>query len=103
MQPAEQYNQYKNRLLYLSLAIDALGMLSYLIPGIGEWTDIGMAAITAFAIYKNYGSIGWASFGFIEEILPFTDAIPSATLAWIFRFVIFNSQTLDDFERGNLP
>lgn len=73
--------------------IDALGMLSYLLPGIGEWTDIVMSIITAIAIFKGYHSYGWAAFGFLEEILPFTDVIPSATMAWVYKFVIREKQT----------
>lgn len=97
------YMQYKKRLLYLSLTIDGLGMLSYLIPAIGEWTDVIMAVITAFAIYKNFHSAGWAAFGFLEEIIPFTDVIPSATMAWVYRFIIFERETKADFEKGRLP
>lgn len=96
------YTQYKNRLLYLSLVIDALGMLSYLIPGIGEWTDVIMAVITAFAIYKNFHSASWAAFGFLEEIIPFTDVIPSATMVWVYRFVVLGKETQADFEKGRL-
>lgn len=97
------YTQYKNRLLYLSLTIDVLGMLSYLIPAIGEWTDIIMALVTAVAIFKSYHSVGWAAFGFLEEIIPFTDVIPSATMTWVYRFIIFEKETKADFEKGRLP
>lgn len=82
------YKKHKRQLLYLCLLIDALGMVSYLMPVIGEWTDIAMSVITALAIFKSFGSVGWAAFGFLEEILPFTDVIPSATIVWIYRFVI---------------
>jgi hypothetical protein len=78
----------KYRLLAMSLVVDVLGLLSYLIPALGEWTDIAMAVLTALAIFKGYHSYGWAAFGFLEEILPSTDIIPSATLAWIYRFII---------------
>ncbi len=70
-----------------------MGMLSYFIPGIGEWSDVIMSVLTAVAIFKSFGSYGWAAFGFLEEILPFTDIIPSATIVWIYRFVITEKQT----------
>lgn len=92
------YQQHKTRLLILSIVIDALGMLSYLLPGIGEWTDIAMSIVTAIAIFKGYGSYGWAAFGFLEEILPFTDIIPSATLVWVYKFVVREKQTKTAFE-----
>ena len=87
------YQQHKSKLLFLSLLIDILGVLSYFIPGIGELTDIVFSVITAVAIFKSYHSYGWAAFGFLEEILPFTDAIPSATIAWLYWFVIKEKET----------
>lgn len=97
MDGIQEYKQHKKSLLYLSLIIDGMGMLSYLIPGIGEWTDIIMSVLTALAIFKSYGSYGWAAFGFLEEILPFTDVIPSATIVWLYRFVITEKETKSRF------
>lgn len=74
-----------------------MGMLSYLISGIGEWTDIVMAILTAIAIFKSFHSYGWAAFGFLEEILPFTDVIPSATIVWLYRFVLTEQTTKAKF------
>jgi hypothetical protein len=88
-----QYKKHKKRLLYLCLLIDTMGMLSYFIPGIGEWTDILMSVLTAFAIFRSFGSYGWAAFGFLEEILPFTDVIPSATIVWVYSFLINGKET----------
>jgi hypothetical protein len=96
------YSQYKNRLLLMSLAIDFMGMLSYLFPIAGEWTDIATSLLTALAIFRGYHSVGWAAFGFFEEILPFTDIIPSATIVWFYRFVLNNRRTFNRFitEKG---
>lgn len=88
-----EYKKHKQNLFALSLVIDALGMLSYLLPGIGEWTDIAMSIITALAIFKSFHSYGWAAFGFLEEILPFTDIIPSATIVWLYRYVFTEKET----------
>ncbi len=101
MDNTSKYKRHKKNVLYLSLIIDGLGMLSYLIPGIGEWTDVIMAVITALAIFKYYGSYGWAAFGFLEEILPFTDVIPSATIVWVYRFVFTEKETKTRFLNQN--
>lgn len=43
--------------LYLSLIIDLIGFLSYLIPGIGEFIDFIWAPISALIIQIMYGNI----------------------------------------------
>lgn len=93
----QAYKNRKKQLLYLCLLIDAFGMLSYVIPVIGEWTDIITSVLTAFTIFKSFGSYGWAAFGFLEEILPFTDVIPSATIVWVYRFIILRNETKTRF------
>lgn len=97
MEAEQKYKQHKKRLLYLCLLIDTLGMFSYFIPGIGEWTDVIMSVLTAIAIFKSFGSYGWAAFGFLEEILPFTDVIPSATIVWVYRFIVLRDETKTRF------
>ena len=73
------------RKLYASLAIDAIGSSSYLIPFLGESGDLAWAptqAILVAAMYSRSSPYA-AYFSFAEELLPFTDIIPTATLAWI--------------------
>ena len=70
-------------MLLFSLAIDGVGCLSYALPGIGEAADVVWAPASAFAIrYVSGASILWAVTGFVEEVLPFVDIIPTATLVW---------------------
>ena len=58
-------------------------MLSYLIPGAAELFDAVWAPISAVLVYYMFGrKLSWASFTFLEELLPFTDVVPSATIAW---------------------
>jgi hypothetical protein len=81
----------KYLLLFLSLLFDALGMLTFTLPIIGESFDVIWAPISGFLIYKMYGgTIGKVSgmISFLEEILPFTDVIPTFTLTWIYSFLI---------------
>lgn len=72
----------------LCVLMDLIGMSSYLIPGIAEFSDIVWAPISAFVFNKLFGgrlgAIG-SALNFLEEILPFTDIIPSFTIAWFIR------------------
>lgn len=80
----------KYQKLLLSLLFDALGYVSFLIPGIGEFSDIIWAPISAWLMTKLYkGKIGKiaAVITFVEEALPFTDVIPTFTIMWFYTYV----------------
>ena len=63
-------------------------MASYLIPAMGEFADIIWAPLSGLIFYKlfggRFGMIGGV-LNFLEEIIPFTDIIPSFTIAWVIR------------------
>jgi len=63
-------------------------MASYFIPGLGEFTDLGWAFISAIVFHSffggRFGMVG-AVLNFVEEIFPLTDIIPSFTIAWFIR------------------
>lgn len=89
----EQVNN-KNRDLVLGLLFDGIGMLSFSIPLIGEFSDVVWAPIAGFLMTWMYkGKIGKVAgiFTFLEEIIPFTDVIPSFTLTWIYTYWIKKS------------
>ena len=74
---------YKVKKLILCLLLDGVGMLSFAIPGVGEFTDIIWAPIAAKISYRMFGKKRGkytAAFTFIEEILPITDIILSFTI-----------------------
>ncbi|MDZ4148839.1 MAG: hypothetical protein U1C58_11180 [Flavobacteriaceae bacterium] len=86
-----QHTSNKYLLLFLSLLFDALGMLTFTLPVIGESFDLIWAPISGFLIYKMYGgTVGKVSgvISVLEEILPFTDVIPTFTLTWVYTFLI---------------
>ena len=86
----EQANN-KSRDLVLGLLFDGIGMLSFSIPLIGEFSDVVWAPIAGFLMTWMYkGKIGKVAgvFSFLEEIVPFTDVIPSFTLTWIYNYWI---------------
>lgn len=72
----------------ICIVMDLIGMASYIIPGLGEVSDAVWAPISGFMFYKLFGGrlglIGGV-LDFLEEILPFTDIIPSFTIAWFIR------------------
>ncbi len=80
-------NNKKQKLL-LSIFFDALGMLSFTLPMIGEFEDVVWAPLAYWLMTKMYaGSIGKVAgiITFIEEILPGLDFIPTFTLTWLYE------------------
>lgn len=58
-------------------------MMSLILPALGEWGDVIWAPVSGVLIASLFPKRKKiALFGFVEEILPFTDFIPTAYLAW---------------------
>jgi len=75
--------------LIIGLILDAIGMVSFSIPLVGEFSDVIWAPIAAFIMTRMYkGRVGKVAsiLTFVEEIMPFTDVIPSFTLTWIYTY-----------------
>ncbi|MBZ4189827.1 hypothetical protein [Niabella beijingensis] len=76
----------KSPSLLFCILMDAIGYLSYAIPGLGELADVVWAPVSglvfAFAFGGKKGMTG-GLFNFIEEALPGTDFIPSFTIMWV--------------------
>jgi hypothetical protein len=87
----------KYKKLILGIFLDAIGCVSYFIPGIGEFVDIIWAPISAWLMTKLYkgktGKIA-AMISFVEEALPMMDVIPTFTLMWIYTYVIKKDSTV---------
>ncbi len=80
----------KFRNLFLGLFFDALGMASFLIPGIGEFSDVIWAPIAGWSMTRMYrGKIGQAAgiFTFVEELIPGLDVVPTFTIMWFYTYV----------------
>lgn len=82
----------KFRILIWSIILDGIGMLSFILPIVGEFFDIVWAPASAYIAYKMYkgtmGKIGGV-ISFIEESGIFgTDFFPTFTLLWIYTYVI---------------
>jgi len=72
----------------ICIIMDLVGMATYLIPAFGEFGDIVWAPISGYIFYTlfggRFGVIGGV-LNFLEEIIPYTDIIPSFTIAWFIR------------------
>jgi hypothetical protein len=74
--------------LTFCLIMDLLGSATFLLPGLGEWFDILWAPVSAMLFFNSFGGkvgrIG-SIINFAEEILPFTDFIPTFTIAYFYN------------------
>ncbi|NNM23393.1 MAG: hypothetical protein HKO54_07550 [Flavobacteriaceae bacterium] len=80
----------KFKLLRNGILLDLVGMATTFIP-LGVFLDLIWAPYAAKRMSDMYeGNTGkiasWIVF--IEEILPFSDFVPTFTLMWIYTFVI---------------
>lgn len=80
----------KNKLLLKGIVYDVVGMATMAIPLVGPFLDIAWAPYASKKMSEMYpgkkGKIA-SVLVFIEEILPFTDFIPTFTLMWLYTFV----------------
>ena len=83
----------KSRNLFLGILFDLIGMLSFTVPLVGEFSDVIWAPLAGYLMTWMYkGTVGKVGgvVTFLEEILPFSDFIPTFTLTWIYNYVIKN-------------
>ncbi|MEO6584284.1 MAG: hypothetical protein ABIO05_08155 [Ferruginibacter sp.] len=77
-----------NPTLTFCIVMDLIGYASFAVPVLAEVIDVIWAPLSAFIFLKTFGGrigrIG-SVFNFIEEVLPFTDFIPSFSIAWLIR------------------
>ena len=74
--------------LKLCILFDIIGCLSFSIPFIGEFSDVIWAPLSGLIYYRMFGGkmgVFGGAFSFLEEILPFTDIIPTFTISWFIR------------------
>ncbi len=91
VQPAIVKKSDKKTKLLLSLIFDGIGMLSFVVPVFGEPIDIIWAPISGLLLLLMYkGNAGKIAglFGTIEELIPFTDVIPTFTITWFYTYII---------------
>ncbi|MBM1106893.1 hypothetical protein JQC67_12145 [Aurantibacter crassamenti] len=85
----------KTRNLFLGLLLDAVGMASYFIPGIGAFSDIIWAPISAWIMTRMYKGKAGQTAGaitFLEELMPGLDILPTFTIMWFYTYVFKNAK-----------
>ena len=98
----KEFNSRKNIHLGISITLDILGMVTYLLPGLGEIGDIIFAPIYGLAIFIMYrrriisAALGGVT-GTIEELIPGVDVIPTATIMWIYTYIFGKDKTFKQF------
>lgn len=71
--------------LLFCIAMDLIGYANYIIPGLGEFSDVVWAPISAIIFFNTFGGAKGVLGGLLnglEEIIPFTDFIPSFTIMY---------------------
>ena len=85
----------KIKYLLLGLLFDGIGMLSFTVPGIGEFSDLIWAPIAGWLMTRMYkGRIGQIAgiVAFVEELLPGLDWFPSFTIMWVYTYLFKKSK-----------
>lgn len=82
--------------LAICIAIDLVGSGSLAVPFVGDLLDLITAPLTAVMLQALFANTLVTMGGLAEELLPGTDAIPTATLAWLAE----NYGYLEDLRRG---
>ncbi|MFD0799489.1 hypothetical protein ACFQZJ_18605 [Maribacter chungangensis] len=81
--------KYKH--LFLGLLFDAIGMLSFALPFIGDFSDVLWAPLAGWLMTRMYkGKIGQIAgvVAFVEEIIPGLDVVPTFTIMWVYTYLI---------------
>jgi hypothetical protein len=82
--------------LLFCILMDAIGYATYAVPFLGEFADVIWAPVSAFIFYKTFGGRKGALggvFTFVEELLPWTDFIPSFTIMWAWQNLMAKKKT----------
>ncbi|MGV8141209.1 MAG: hypothetical protein ACP5NW_02075 [Candidatus Woesearchaeota archaeon] len=74
--------------LVISIVVDGIGMISYAFPILGELSDIIWAPISMIITGMLHKNVWFITFNGVEEVLPFTDMIPTVTMNWFYYHYI---------------
>jgi len=66
--------------------VDGVGVSSYVLPVLGEGSDAAWAPVSAVLVQALYGSKILTGMDFFEELLPFSDAVPTACIGWCLEY-----------------
>lgn len=84
---SNRYNKIKYLKLIFAIIIDIVGYASYAIPGFGDGGDIIWGPISGALIFLLFPHRKkMAIIGVAEELIPFTDFVPTACIAWFLEY-----------------
>lgn len=79
--------------LLICVAIDIIGSSNELVPVVGEVVDVIWAPLAATLLRSLFGGSNVILIlEFAEEILPFTDILPLATICWVVDTFLVDSE-----------
>lgn len=79
--------------LLICVAIDIIGSSNELVPVVGEVVDVIWAPLAATLLRSLFGGSNVILIlEFAEEILPFTDVLPLATICWVVDTFLVDSE-----------
>ena len=84
-------------LLLLAVTIDAIGILSFALPFLGEFADVLWAPVSGWLIATFFEDTTLARLGLLEELLPGTDLLPTASIAWARQYARFIPEWVGGF------
>lgn len=82
-------NKYPLPSLAACILLDLVGMASFSIPLVGEFSDVVWAPLSGLIYYRMFGGkmgMYGGIFNFLEEAMPGTDIIPTFTISWLMRY-----------------
>ena len=94
------YQREKSTKLTIAIALDIVGMMSFLVPGVAELTDVvwaPIAAVANFLLFRGFTGAAGGMGTFLEELLPATDWIPSFTITWGIKYIVRENQAIAEF------
>lgn len=93
-----RFNKIKMIKLLAAIMIDLIGLATYFLPVFGEIGDLVWGPISGLLILMLFPNRKkMVIFGGLEELLPFTDFIPIAYMAWRLDYVKDKEKTLSEF------
>lgn len=81
------------------ILVDAIGMVSYLLPGWGESIDIIWAPIAGIIFYIWFRKPLGTFLAIFEELIPFTDLIPIFTIYYFIKQNNIRNEELEEMVR----
>lgn len=85
----QRHQKYKK--LVIGIVLDAIGMASFTLPLVGEFSDVIWAPLSAYIMTRMYKGMTGKVAGVVsvfEELAPGLDVVPTFTLTWIYQYFL---------------